>query len=169
MVKRKAAKKAAKKVAKKTAKKKAAKKTAAFDGAKNRRAAKTTKPRRKSEEQMELMPGTRYADLDRYCRNIGDNRDEVQQLKGEGRSIETGALKAMRVHGVRNYKNAGVALSIEPGDEKLVVKRDRNGGTSDGGQVERKGSGDDGAPETGTGQEPGAIGEALTEGSGDED
>jgi len=165
MVKRKAAKKAAKK----TAKKKAAKKSAAFDGARAwKRAAKTAsaKPRRKSEEQIDLMPGVRYTDLDRYCRNIGDNRDDVNQLKGEGKTIETGALKAMRVHGVKHYKNAGVSLSIEPGDEKLVVRRDRDG-SADGGQVDPP-KGDAGKPETGEGQDPGKIGEALTEGDGDE-
>lgn len=90
MVKRKAAKKpaakkkaakAAKAAPKRAAKKKAAKKTA-FNGSASRRAG------RKSPEQQELIPGVRYAELDRYCKNIGDNRDDVNQIKGEGRSLE---------------------------------------------------------------------------------
>lgn len=65
----------------------------------------------------------------------------------------------MRLRGVTNYKGSGVLLSIIPGDEKLLVKKDRSGGASDGGQVDPAG----GDAETGEGQDPGAIGEALTE------
>lgn len=155
--------KAAKKAAPKRAAKKAArpKKAAGFNGAKNRGASskKTAKARRpKSPVQQELIKGVRHADLDRLCRAIGDNRDEINQFKGEGKSLETSALKAMRVHGVTHYKGAGVLLSIIPGDEKLLVKKDRSGG-SDGGQVDPPAAG-----ETGEGQDPAAIGEALTEG-----
>jgi hypothetical protein len=165
MVKKKAAKKAAVKKAPKRAAKKAAKKAPAFNGAKARKGAakKAAKPRSRTAEQLELIKGVRYADLDRFCRNIGDNRDEVNQHKGEGKSLEQGALKAMRLHGVTAYKASGVLLMVVPGDEKLSVKRDRDGGASDGGQTEPA------ADEQGEGQEPGAIGEALTEGGGDED
>lgn len=161
-------KKAAKTVAKKAAKraaKKAAKKPAAkgFNGAKNR-AAKTAKPRRKSEEQMELIPGTRYADLDRLCKNIGDTRDDIAQLQGEDADLCRKALKAMRVHGVDHYKASGILLDIVPGDEKLRVKKDRSNRTADGGQKEEPAGGE----ETGEGQDPGKISEALTEGTGDE-
>lgn len=159
MVQKKTKGKAAKKAAPKRAAKKAggSKKPAGFNGAK-KRAAKKGKPRRTSPVQQELIKGVRYADLDRLCRAIGDNRDEINQFKGEGKSLETSALKAMRVHGVTHYKGAGVLLSIIPGDEKLLVKKDRSGG-SDGGQVDPPAEG-----ETGEGQDPAAIGEALTEG-----
>lgn len=162
-------KKAAKKAAKKTAPKRAAKKAKAgkgFNGAERRRAAKTAKgPKKpKGPEQQELMPGVRYADLDRYCRNIGENRDEINASKGEGKSLEAGALRAMRSHGVTHYKGSGVYLSIVPGDEKLLVKRDR-GGSADGGQVEPEPEPDEdaGGGETGTGQDAGNIAENLTE------
>lgn len=153
--------------------KRAAKKSkvVAFDGAKNRaKAAKAAKApaakkRARRPEQQELIPGVRYADLDRYCANIGHNRDEINQFKGEGQSLEAGALRAMRDHGVTSYKSAGVFLTIIPGDSKLLVKRDKTG-AADGGQVDAVATAAD-EDEDGEGQDPENIGEALTEGDAD--
>lgn len=160
MVKKKAA---AKRAAKKAPPKKLGTSKARQDKARAnaRRAAKAPK-----NEQLELIKGVRYSDLDRLCRQIGDNRDELNELKTIGADLELAALKAMRVHGVTGYKNAGVLITIVPGDEKLSVKRDRDGKASDGGGALNQ---PDTGGETGSGQDAGEIANALTEGQGDED
>lgn len=135
--------------------------------AKSGKAPKAAKPRKaRSGEQLELIKGVRFADLDRLCREIGDNRDEVNILKEEGTGLELRALKTLRLHGVTGYKNAGVYISIVPGDEKLSVKRDRAGKASDGGGAVEQPAGGDETPE---GQDPEAIADRLTEGSGEGD
>lgn len=159
-------------VKKKAAKKPAAKKAPAR-AAKKAKAAKAAKPARKAKppknEQLELIKGVRYADLDRLCRQIGDNRDEINDLKETGTSLELAALKAMRSHGVTGYKNAGVMLTIVPGDEKLNVKRDRGTKSSDGGGGALNQPAEPHEEETGSGQDPETIAENLTEGMGDEE
>lgn len=151
MVKKKAAKKAApKKAAAKAAKKSKPART-------TRRAAKTPK-----NEQLELVKGVRYTDLDRFCSQIGDNRDEINDLKRQGSDVEQSALKAMRMHGVTGYNYRGVTLMIVEGEQKLRVIKARDGQAS-------QSSGAMNQPDNGTGQEPGAIADALTEGQGDED
>src|SRR5687767_10759477 len=114
-----------KKAAKKTAAKKPPARAAKTKPAKAAKTAGGKKGTRKSPEQLEVIQGVRYNDLDRYCREIGDNRDEVAELKREGKTIEIGAMKAMRLHGVTGYKSAGVLLMLVQGDDSLVVKRDR--------------------------------------------
>lgn len=154
-----------KKAAKKAAKKKATPKKLGTSKARQDKARKTarrpaTKPR--SGEQLELIKGVRYTELDRACRDIGDNRDEVNRLKGEGADLELNALKRMRIHGVTGYKNAGVTLMIVAGDEKLRVIKDRDGKASDGGGATNQ-------QDTGAGQDAGEIGDALTEKDPDDD
>lgn len=120
--------------------------------------AKAAKRGRKAPEQLELVKGVRYADLDRFCREIGDNRDEVNELKGEGADLEQGAFKALRLHGVTGYNYAGVTLMIVEGDDKLRVIKARDGQASQGG------SGSLNQPaDTGTGQDAGEIADALTD------
>lgn len=146
-------------------KRKAAKKTAAKKAAPKAKAAKAPKakkPRAPKNEQLELIKGVRYADLDRLCRQIGENRDEINDLKATGTSFEQSALRSMRVHDVTGYNYAGVTLVRNQGDETLTVKRDRKKNASEG-------SGALNQPEQGTGQEAGAISDALTEGQADED
>lgn len=162
MVKRKAA---AKKAAAKKPPARAAKTKPTKPAAKTAGGKKTT---RKSPEQLEVIQGVRYADLDRYCREIGDNRDEVAELKREGKTIEIGAMKAMRIHGVTGYKSAGVLLMLVQGDDSLVVKRDRGEkGSSGSGALNQPVP----APEAdqGTGQDAGQIADNLTEGVTDDE
>ena len=94
--------------------------------------AKTARKRAKSPEQQELIQGVRYTDLDRLCRNIGDTRDEINRYKGEDADLGLKAIKAMRLHGVTAYKQAGITLMLVPGDEKLRVLKDRVGKASSG-------------------------------------
>lgn len=155
-------------------KKKAAKKTAAKKpparAAKKAKAAKTPRTStRKSGEQLELIKGVRYADLDRLCRQIGDNRDEVNDLKATGAALEQSALRAMRVHGTFGYNYAGVTLVRNQGDETLTVKRDRkkNASEGSGAQDQPADSGGDAGGEQGSGQDAGEIAENLTD-KGDE-
>lgn len=157
-------KKAAKKAAAKKAPARAAKKAAPARAAK-KTATRAAKPR--GGEQLELIKGVRYADLDRLCRQIGDNRDEVNELKSTGAAFEQSALRAMRVHGVTGYSYAGVILVRNQGDETLTVKRDRKKNASEGGGAMNQPAEPEG--EQGTGQEPGNIAESLTQGDDDDD
>lgn len=150
MVKKKAPKKAAKKAPARAAKKKAPARAA--------KKAKTPKKPRGG-EQLELIKGVRYADLDRFCKQIGDNRDEVNDLKREGADIEQAALKSMHVHGVTGYNYQGVTLMIVHGDEKLRVIKARDGQASQSSGALNQPA----EPETGSGQDAGAIADALTE------
>lgn len=166
-------------------KKAAAKKVAAKRGDKMRdwapkakrstkpaRAAKTTKAktarpaRRQSEEQLELVKGVRYVDLDRFCRQIGDNRDEVNDLKRTGADLEQGAMKALRLRGVTGYNYAGVTLMIVEGDDKLRVIKARDGQASQGGSGAMNQPAD---PDQGSGQDAGEIADALTAGDPDDE
>lgn len=120
-------------------------------------------------EQLELIKGVRYADLDRLCRQIGDNRDEINDLKQTGASFEQAALRAMRVHGTFGYNYGGVTLVRNQGDETLTVKRDRkkNASEGSGAQDQPVAPGTPVDDEPGEGQDAGAISDALTEGDGD--
>lgn len=104
----------------------------------------------------------RYAELDRFCSQIGDNRDEVNDLKGVGKDIEQGALKAMRVRGVTGYNYRGVTLMVVAGDEKLRVIKARDGqaSQSSGALNQPEDAGGDDAQ--GEGQDAGNIAESLT-------
>jgi len=131
MAKKKAARKAAtrKAVARNAIKGKARKAKAARPA---RAAAKTARKRAKSPEQQELIQGVRYSDLDRLCRSIGDTRDEINRIKGEDADLGLKAIRAMRLHGVTTYKQAGITLMLVPGDETLRVLKDRAGKASSG-------------------------------------
>lgn len=152
-------------VKKKSAAKKPAAKKAPARAAK--KAAKKTAPKKPRGGQLELIKGVRYTDLDALCRQIGDNRDEVNELKETGDGLESRALRAMRVHSVTGYKYAGVLLTIVPGDEKLNVKRDRGNRSADGGGAINQPT--PAGEEAGSGQDAGEIGDALTEGAGGDD
>lgn len=137
------AKKAKQKAATKAAPKKAPKKAkgrfgkkATFDGAKARAKQTKTAPRRKSAEQIDLLPGVRYAELDRYCRSMGDRRDEMTASRNDDAAEMQGALKAMRARGCDVYKSYGMTLLVVKGDQRLKVMKDRATSHADGGQVD---------------------------------
>jgi hypothetical protein len=158
-------------VKKKTAAKKSAKKAAPARAAKTAPAkkAKAAKSKKPKNEQLELIKGVRYADLDRFCSQIGDNRDEINESKRAGKDIEQGALKAMRLHGVTGYNYRGVTLMVVEGDSKLRVIKAKDGqaSTNSGALNQPVAPGKEPADE-GTGQGAGNIGEALTD-AGDQD
>lgn len=112
-------------------------------------------------EQLELIKGVRYAELDRFCSQIGDNRDEENELKRAGKDIEQGALKAMRLRGVTGYNHRGVTLMIVAGDEKLRVLKARDGQASQSSGSMNQPDNGDGEP--GEGQDAGNIADSLTE------
>jgi len=136
MAKKKTARKAAtrKAVARNAIKGKARKAKAATSarGRSAPRATRSTKSRAKTPEQQELIQGVRYTDLDRLCRSIGDTRDEINRIKGEDADLGLKAIRAMRLHGVTTYKQAGITLMLVPGYETLRVLKDRAGKASSG-------------------------------------
>lgn len=147
--------KKAKKVAAKKPQAKAAKKAAPARAAKKAKAPKPPK-----NEQLELIKGVRYAELDRLCSQIGDNRDEVNDLKSQGKDIEQNALKAMRLRGVTGYNYRGVTLMIVEGDQKLRVIKARDGQASQSSGALNQ---PEGGGEPGEGQDAGNIADSLTE------
>jgi hypothetical protein len=152
--------KAKKTAAKKTAAKKAAPARAAKKAAPARAAKAAKKAAKPKGEQLELIKGVRYTDLDRLCRQIGENRDEVNELKRSGADLEQSAMKALRLHGVTGYNYAGVTLMIVEGDDKLRVIKARDGQASQGGSGALNQPAD---PDAGTGQQAGNIADALTD------
>lgn len=138
-------------------KRKAAKKAAAKKPpARAAKASKATRAKKPKNEQLELIKGVRFSELDRFCRQIGTNRDDVNTLKREGADVEQNAMKAMRLRGVTGYNYAGVTLMIVQGEEKLRVIKARDGQASES-------TGAANTQETGTGQDAGEIGDALTD------
>lgn len=150
-------------VKKKAAKKAAAKKPPARAAKKAAPARKAKAAKKPKNEQLELIKGVRYADIDRYCRQIGDNRDDVAGLRRDGKTLEIGAMKAMRLHGVTGYKEAGVTLLLVAGDDSLVVKRDRGDKASSGSGALNQPIAPGKEVDEGTGQGAGNIAESLTE------
>lgn len=117
---------------------------------------KSTKPR--GGEQMELIKGVRYSDLDSFCRQVGNHIDEGNEARRSKGNVLQSALTSMRKHGVTGYNYAGITLMRTVGDEKITAKKDKGEGTSAGGALNQPAD-----PETGSGQDAGEIADRLTD------
>lgn len=68
------------------------------------------------------MEQVRHTILDRIADGVGDNREEMNRLKGETGSMEDQALKYMQEHQVHMYRHSGVEFAVVPGGDKLRVR-----------------------------------------------
>lgn len=111
--------------------------------------------------QDRALPGmeqVRIKRLDDVCHDLSEIRAAMAQCRQDEGDSERIALELMHRHQVRSYHASGVELAIVPGEEKLRV-RTQKGTTANAAPVE-----------TGDGQDPAAVLEALDgdNGVGDE-
>lgn len=109
----------AKKSTKKAPPKKAAPKKAA------RPVAGTVSKRRALSPRNVALPGMeqqRDATLSALCRDIGDLRDDINQLTQEYAGKRQAALNRMIETGAKTYHDHGVQLVVEAGPAKITVK-----------------------------------------------
>lgn len=73
-------------------------------------------------QQLPHTDGTRDADLDNYCEEIGDARERLASAKSDETDGIAAALTHMRDNGISKYQHAGIRLTFLPGRDKLAVK-----------------------------------------------
>lgn len=91
------------------------------------------KDRTRVPRQPALIPGALKGDsraLNASCANIADNRAAIARLQAEEKDMERHAHEQMRKEGRTNYSAAGVTLVRVPGEEKLIVRRSRDGAST---------------------------------------
>lgn len=127
--------------------------------AKNKKPAKGKKPKAKGRGDKKLrqpvlkganLEQIRNARLDRFCEDIFDAREKMNDGKDEERGAIQGALKEMQTKRITSYTAHGVRLLFAHGEDKLSVKIiDKEGASGGGGR-----SADAGAGAGDTGGEP---------------
>ena len=82
----------------------------------------------------QVLPGmeqVRDRVLDELCESLGDCRDTMNASKVEEKGLIQSALKRMQVKERQVYKHARIALSREPGAERLRVRVVKEEGDAD--------------------------------------
>lgn len=89
---------------------------------------------RRRQPRSQLLPGmeqVRDRVLDELCESLGDCRDTMNASKVEEKGLIQSALKRMQVKERQVYKHARIALSREPGAERLRVRVVKEQGDAD--------------------------------------
>jgi hypothetical protein len=93
--------------------------------------AKKPKPPAAPRARQGRLPGAehvRIGEIDDICEGIGDASDRRDEAVRDIASLKASGIKALHKHNRITHKHQGVAISIVPGDEKLSVRRTKQGG-----------------------------------------